>query len=115
MGGGETFFAGLQHTELFSHLGVFSTGVFGGIREALGFDAEKAIPGLLSHHDKYNKALKTLYISVGTDDPRITPTTKAVETMRSKGLNIQFSTFPGDHEWQVWRKSLHDFAQRIFK
>lgn len=115
MGGGETFFAGLQHTELFSHLGIFSTGVFGGIREASGFDAEKAIPGLISSHDKYNNALKTFYISVGTDDPRITPTTKTVETMRKQGLNIQFNTFPGDHEWQVWRKSLHDFAQRIFK
>lgn len=115
MGGGETFFAGLQHTELFAHLGIFSTGVFGGIRESAGFDAEKALPGLISQHDKYNKALTTFYISVGTDDPRITPTTKTVETMRAQGLNIQFNTFPGDHEWQVWRKSLHDFAQRIFK
>lgn len=114
MGGGQTFFVGLQHTELFSHLGIFSTGVFGGIREAGAFDAEKAMPGLISGKDRYNKELSTLYISVGTDDPRITPTTKAVEDMRSKGLNITFSTFPGDHEWQVWRKSLHDFVQRIF-
>ena len=114
MGGGQTFFIGLQHTELFSHLGVFSTGVFGGIRESSNFDAEKAMPGLISNKDKYNKELTTLYISVGTDDPRITPTTKAVETMRSQGLNITFNTFPGDHEWQVWRKSLHDFVQKIF-
>lgn len=114
MGGGQTFFIGLQHTELFAHLGVFSTGVYGGIREAGNFDAEKAVPGLISNKDKYNKDLKTFYISVGTDDPRITPTTNAVETMRSQGLNIVFNTFPGDHEWQVWRKSLHDFVQKIF-
>jgi len=115
MGGGQTFFAGLQHTELFSNLGIFSTGVFGGIREAASFDAEKALPGLISNHDKYNKDLDVLYISVGTDDPRINPTTKAVENMRSQGLNIVFNSFPGDHEWQVWRKSLHDFVQKIFK
>lgn len=114
MGGGQTFFTGLQHTELFSALGIFSTGVFGGIREAASFDAEKALPGLISNSSKYNQDLKVLYISVGTDDPRITPTTKAVEKMRADGLNIVFNTFPGDHEWQVWRKSLHDFVQKIF-
>ena len=114
MGGGQTFFVGLQHTELFAHLGVFSTGVFGGIRESAGFDAEKAMPGLISNKEMYNKELTTFYISVGTDDPRITPTTKAVETMRAQGLDITFNTFPGDHEWQVWRKSLHDFVQKIF-
>ena len=115
MGGGETFIAGLQHTELFSSLGVFSTGVFGGIRESGAFDAEKALPGLISNAKKYNDELDVFYISVGTDDNRITSTKKAVEGMKSKGLNIVFNTFPGDHEWQVWRKSLHDFAQKLFK
>lgn len=114
MGGGQTFFTGLQHTDLFAHLGIFSTGVFGGIREASSFDAEKALPGLIMNAPKYNKELKTLYISVGQDDPRISPTTKAVKDMQSQGLNIIFNTFPGDHEWQVWRKSLHDFVQKIF-
>lgn len=115
MGGGQTFFVGLQHTDLFSHLGVFSTGVFGGIREVGGFDAEKTLPGLISQHDRYNRDLSTLYISVGQQDPRITGTTRAVQDMQQQGLHIAFNTFPGNHEWQVWRKSLHDFVQRIFK
>ena len=115
MGGGQAFFVGLQHTELFSYVGVFSTGVFGGIRETKSFDAEAAMPGLVSQHDKYNEALKLFYISVGTDDPRLSSTHKAVADMRQAGLAIIFNTFPGDHEWQVWRKSLHDFAQKLFK
>jgi enterochelin esterase family protein len=115
MGGGQSFFVGLQHTELFSYIGVFSTGVFGGIRETKSFDAEAAMPGLLSQHEKYNKALKLFYISVGTDDPRLSSTQKAVADMRQAGLNITFNSFPGDHEWQVWRKSLHDFAQKLFQ
>lgn len=114
MGGGQTFFVGLQHTELFSSLGIFSTGVFGGIRETSDFDAEKSMPGLLSKAPKYNSELQTLYISVGTDDPRLKHTVKAVDNMKSQGLNIVFETFPGDHEWQVWRKSLFSFVQRIF-
>ena len=115
MGGGQAFFVGLQHTELFSYIGVFSTGVFGGIRETKSFDAEAAMPGLVSQHDRYNEALKLFYISVGTDDPRLSSTQKAVADMRQSGLAITFNTFPGDHEWQVWRKSLHDFAQKLFK
>lgn len=114
MGGGQTFFAGLQHTELFAHLGIFSTGVFGGIRESKGFDAEASMPGLISNVQRYNQELSTFYVSVGADDMRITPTRKAVADMQGKGLNIIFNTFPGDHEWQVWRKSLHDYVQKIF-
>lgn len=115
MGGGQSFFVGLQHTELFSYIGVFSTGVFGGIRETKSFDAEAAMPGLISQYKKYNKALKLFYISVGTDDPRLSSTQKAVADMRQSGLSITFNSFPGDHEWQVWRKSLHDFAQKLFE
>lgn len=114
MGGGQSFFVGLQHTDLFSYIGVFSTGVFGGIRQAAAFDAETAMPGLISQHEKYNQALRLFYISVGTDDPRLSSTQQAVAAMRQSGLNITFNTFPGDHEWQVWRKSLHDFAQKLF-
>ena len=114
MGGGQSFFVGLQHTELFSHIGVFSTGVFGGIRETKSFDAEKALPGLISQHEKYNQSLRLFYISVGTDDPRLSSTQKAVSDMQQSGLVVTSNTFPGDHEWQVWRKSLHDFVRKLF-
>ncbi|MGA2556586.1 MAG: hypothetical protein ABSG04_09980 [Verrucomicrobiota bacterium] len=40
---------------------------------------------------------------------------EAVADFKSHGLNVEFASFPGAHEWQVWRKSLHDFARRIFK
>ena len=114
MGGGQSFFVGLQHTELFSHIGVFSTGVFGGIRETKSFDAEKALPGLISQHEKYNQSLRLFYISVGTDDPRLSSTQKAASDMQQSGLVVTSNTFPGDHEWQVWRKSLHDFVRKLF-
>jgi enterochelin esterase family protein len=55
------------------------------------------------------------YISVGEQDPRIDATKKLIETFKGKGLNVQFASFPGGHEWQVWRKSLHDFAQKLFR
>jgi enterochelin esterase family protein len=116
MGGGQSFFVGLESPGYFSSVGVFSTGLFGGIRTSgSGFDAEKEIPGLLSEAAKFNRQLDVFYISCGEQDMRIEHTKKAVETMRQSGLEIEFNSFSGDHEWQVWRKSLHDSASRVFK
>ena len=116
MGGGQSFYVGLESPEYFGSIGVFSTGLFGGIRTTgSGFDAEKEIPGLLTQSDRFNKQLDVFYISCGEQDMRIDHTKKAVDLMRKNGLEVVFNSFPGDHEWQVWRKSLHDFAQHIFK
>ena len=119
MGGGQAFYTGLRNTDMFAYVGVFSTGLFGGIGRPGGgessFDAESVIPGLLTNPESFNKKLRVFYISVGEQDPRIEPTRKLVQTFRDNGLKVEFSSFPGGHEWQVWRKSLHDFAQQLFK
>lgn len=117
MGGGQSFYVGLESLDYFGSIGIFSTGLFGGIRNPSGneFDAEKEIPGLLSKSKSFNKKLNLFYISVGEQDSRIEFTKKAVDKFRSNDLKVEFATFPGDHEWQVWRKSLHDFASRVFK
>lgn len=114
MGGGQSFYVGLESPDYFASVGVFSSGLFGGIRSTSEFDAEKEIPGLLSNSDKFNKQLDLFYISCGEQDMRIEHTKKAVGSMKENGLNVEFNSFPGDHEWQVWRKSIHDFAQRVF-
>jgi enterochelin esterase-like enzyme len=116
MGGGQAFYTGLRNLDLFGSVGVFSTGLFGGIgrQSTIEFDPEKAIPSLLSNPKSFNEKLRVFYISVGEQDPRIEPTKNLIETFKSKGLNVSFASFPGGHEWQVWRKSLHDFAQKLF-
>jgi enterochelin esterase-like enzyme len=117
MGGGQSFYVGLQSLDYFGSVGIFSSGIFGGINNPTGktFDAEKEIPGLLSTSQTFNQKLKLFYISVGEQDPRFNYTTQAVMKFRDSGLKIEFASFPGDHEWQVWRKSLHDFVSRLFK
>jgi len=114
MGGGQSFYIGLRNVEKFDWVGVFSTGLFGGITEA-DFDAEKTIPGILTNTPPFNKSLKLFYISVGEQDPRLDATNKFVNTLRQHKMNVEFQTFPGIHEWQVWRMSLYDFLPRLFK
>lgn len=116
MGGGQSFYVGLESLDVFGSVGIFSSGIFGGIRTSgSGFDAEKEIPGLLTKSAEFNKKLNLFYISCGEQDMRIEYTKKAVATMKENGLDVAFNSFPGDHEWQVWRKSLNDFASRVFK
>jgi enterochelin esterase-like enzyme len=118
MGGGQAFYVGLQNTDTFASIGIFSTGLFGGIRGGAmsgEFNAEEQIPGLLTRAESFNDKLQLFYISVGEQDPRLEATRKIVATFRENGLEVEFASFPGAHEWQVWRKSLYDFASRLFK
>ena len=115
MGGGQSFYIGLRTPQVFANVGVFSTGMFGGIQGASNFDLEKEVPGMLSDVNAFNKQLDVFFISCGEQDPRIDHTRRIVKKMQEAGVEVRFNSYPGDHEWQVWRKSLQEFAQLLFK
>lgn len=115
MGGGQSFYIGLRSPEVFGSVGVFSTGMFGGISGAANFDLEKEVPGILTNTTQFNKQFNVFFISCGEQDPRIQYTRNIAKKMADSGVKVKFSSYPGDHEWQVWRKSLYEFAQLLFK
>lgn len=115
MGGGQSFYIGLRDPEVFANVGVFSTGMFGGISGASDFDLEKEVPGMISDTKNFNRQFDVFFLSCGEQDPRIEYTRTIVGKMRDAGVDVRFNSYPGDHEWQVWRKSLHEFAQYLFK
>ncbi len=116
MGGGQTFNIGLRNTDKFAWIGIFSSGMFGGVQGGYGaFDPEKQIPGLLTKSGAFNQSLRLFYITCGEQDPRYGYTQKAVNTFNENKLDVIFKGFPGSHEWKVWRLSLADFLPRLFK
>ena len=115
MGGGQSFYIGLRDPDVFANVGVFSTGMFGGIRGASNFDLEREVPGMLTDTKTFNKQFDVFFISCGEQDPRIEYTRNIVKKMQEGGVEVTFNSYPGDHEWQVWRKSLHEFVQYLFK
>ncbi len=115
MGGGQSFYIGLRDPDVFANVGVFSTGMFGGISGASNFDLEKEVPGILTDTKTFNEQFDVFFMSCGEQDPRIEYTRNIVKKMREGGVDVRFNSYPGDHEWQVWRKSLHEFAQYLFK
>ena len=65
MGGGQSFYVGLESLDYFSAVGVFSSGSLRDKKcRRCGFDAEKEIPGLLSRSGEFNEKLNLFYISV---------------------------------------------------
>ena len=116
-GGGQSWSIGLKHPEVFSSIGVFSSGMFGGVGAGAyaPFSVESQLPELVADPAAFNAAHDVFYISCGEGDPRIEPTTKAAEALKAAGAEVIFKSWPGGHEWQPWRKSLHEFAQMLFK
>ena len=115
MGGGQSFYIGLRDPEVFANVGVFSTGMFGGIAGASNFNLEAEVPGMLTDTKTFNEQFDVFFMSCGEQDPRIDYTRNIVKKMRDGGVELCFNSYPGDHEWQVWRKSLHEFTQYLFR
>lgn len=114
-GGGTTLNVGLNSLDSFAWVAEFSSGIFGGNAGAGEFDMEKMVPGFYQDPAAINKKLKLFYMSVGTEDPRLPFQKKALAEFQSHQIKVSFTTFPGAHEWKVWRHSLADVAPKLFR
>jgi enterochelin esterase family protein len=117
LGGGIAISIGLKRLDQFAYIGEFSTGLFGGVSGAAyePFDAEALWPGFLSKPAATNDLVDLLYFSCGTEDPRLQFTADTANAMQEAGIDVTFASFPGGHEWSVWRDSLADFGAMLFR
>jgi enterochelin esterase-like enzyme len=95
----------------FAWLGAFS-GFFGFRGNTT---VETAYNGIFRDAAAFNKELKLFYISIGSEEKW--GTREAVDSLEKHGIkNIVFYESPGTaHEWLTWRRSLYDFAPRLFR
>ena len=114
-GGGTTLAVGFGSLDTFAWIAEFSAGLFGGNPGNYHFDVEQAAPGFYKDPAASNKRLKLFYMSVGTEDPRRPFHEKAVQEFRDHKINVTFTTFPGAHEWKIWRHSLADVVPKLFR
>jgi enterochelin esterase family protein len=113
MGGFETKLITLNKLDTFSHIGLFSGG-------SISKDDVNNTPA-------FKEKIKLVFVSFGSreienmknntnrgpfgGDPK-----ENTEAVKKEGINAHFYVSPNTaHEWQSWRRSLHEFAQLIFK
>ena len=62
-----------------------------------------------------NARLRLLFLSCGTEDPRYPGQLRLHQTLQRHGIRHEWRTFPGAHEWKVWRHSLAALLPRLFQ
>jgi enterochelin esterase-like enzyme len=113
MGGIQTLYVGINNTEMFPYLGVFSSGWIIPSQTEL---ANKQYDFMKTNLDKINGNVKQLWLAMGGKEDIAY---NNCQTMMSKFNDLKvkytYSEYPGGHTWPVWRNNLYNFAQLLFK
>lgn len=115
-GGMQTTMTVFNNMDKFAWMGTFSGFFMGGFGPRGGEtpSVETAFNGVFKDAEAFNKQIKLLFISTGTEErsPK-----EQVEALKAYGINnIVFHESQGTaHEWLTWRRALNDFAPMLFK
>ena len=111
MGGFETKLITLKNLDTFSDIGLFSGGSISpeDVKNTPGFkDKVKLV--FVSFGGREIENMKNGGMRFGGDPKENT------DAIAKEGINAHFYVSPKTaHEWQSWRRSLHEFAQLVFK
>jgi len=108
MGAGQALRIGLGHLDVFGVVGAFSGG-------GRSFDPATSYDGALSDPAQAAQRLRLLWLGCGRQDRLFEGVQHMHDRLNETGVEHAWFECDGAHEWQVWRKCLHDFAPRIFR
>ncbi len=113
LGGIHTLYIGVNNTDMFAYLGVFSSGWIVPMMNKTA-DAEYAF--LKDNADKINNNLKVFWFSEGGPED-IAYKNGKIMLGKLDELKIKhtYYEYPGGHTWPVWRNDLYNFVQLLFK
>ncbi|MGD0773497.1 MAG: alpha/beta hydrolase-fold protein [Candidatus Solibacter sp.] len=111
MGGGQTLQITLTHLDKFSWIGSFSSPLRGGA------DLKTSYGGAFADAAAFTKRVHLLWFGAGTAEERmLQPALAMTESLQQAGIKSVFYQSPGTaHEWQTWRRDLHEFAPLLFR
>lgn len=117
MGGIQTLNTGIPHADMFSALGVFSSGWFANPNPfGMAMDTEKYYEMLSEKKDFFNQEMKPFWLSMGGEEDIAYENCRAMRDRFDKiGIKYDYFETQGGHTWPVWRESLYQFAPLLFK
>lgn len=112
MGGLQTLHAGIRNHQMFSYLGVFSSGWFANNTTL----SDPQYSFMKQNAAAINSDIKLFWISMGgKEDIAYSNCKVMLGKFDEMGIPYQYSEYPGGHTWPVWRHDLYMFAQQLFK
>jgi len=113
LGGLHTLYTGFNNSNMFSYLGVFSSGW---ILPMQNKTAEAQYSFIKTNESAISKNLKSLWIAMGgKEDIAYNNCKTMLAKFDEMGVKYTYSEYPGGHTWPVWRNNLYNFASLIFK
>ena len=114
MGSSITLNVGVKRLDVFASIGVLSAGMFRDPADGMA-SLQKINPEFLADPAATSKKLRLLFFSCGTEDPRMEGMAKAAQELNNRKIPVVLKSYPGEHEWKVWRHSLADMAPLLFR
>jgi enterochelin esterase-like enzyme len=113
LGGLHTLYTGVRNNDLFSYLGIFSSGW---IVPMMNTFAEGEYAFIKSNAGKINNNIKQFWIAMGgQEDIAYKNCQLMMEKLKEMNIKYKYSEYPGGHTWPVWRNNLYNFAPLLFK
>jgi enterochelin esterase-like enzyme len=113
MGGIQTLYVGVNNTDLFSYLGVFSSGW---IEPMLNSIADAQYGYMKKNADMINTNLRLFFIAMGgKEDIAYNNCKIMLSKFDAMRIKYSYTEYPGGHTWPVWRNNIYTMAPLLFK
>ena len=113
MGGLNTLYTGIRNNNMFSSLGVFSSGWIIPMQNDIA-NAEYSL--MRQNQPAINKNLKNFWIAMGgKQDIAYNNCQLMLAKLKDLGIKYTYTEYPGGHTWPVWRNNLYHFTQLLFR
>ncbi len=110
MGSYQTSTTTLSHPELFGYAGLFS-----GFLSFPHAGAKEPHLAILDTPDVFNESFRVFYRAMGTEDQFFASFERDDALLADKPVKTVRRTFPGGHDWSVWRRCIRDFLPMLFR
>lgn len=114
MGSAQALQIATSHLDTFDYIGAFSGAGFGG--GPINFKTDYS--GAFADPAAFNKKISVLFVGLGTVEPGFIASgvTAFNQALDQAGVKHVFYQSQGTaHEWQTWRRDLHQFAPLLFQ
>ncbi len=118
MGSLQTLQITLSHLDTFSSIGAFSVPPENGFDpQNTAFDVRTAYGGVFADAATFNQQVRLFFLTAGTAEERFVKGIHHFACMLDQiGVTCETYDSPGTaHDWQTWRRSLQEFAPRLFR